>query len=270
MKLPWHRRNRNTGVRTRVINAPSETVARLYAPGEPEIKPRYHVSPVTDSWSFRLVDRHGQYYPIFPGFYAALLRFVYTVEGTAEPMKDRTFAPHPFRLHDQGDSVYDWEWPIPWPYFPVKRPARWHPWFRDPPEDTGETRTVEVEHKDGTKTVSSEKVFKKGRLHFGVLHKGQVEIPALGKDTGEEIIDYVNGWEEKGHSAVLAEIAVNRAIRAEAIAKLEGTRQTLMALAEKYTIEAQRGNITKQMLDDLARLRRSSGHEPGLEDKEDG
>lgn len=262
MKWPWRKRKKG-GVKTRVINAPSETIARLYAPGEPDIKPRYHVSPVTDSWAFRLVERHGKYYPVFPGFFNALLRVVYTVEGTAEPIDDELLTKYPLRVYDQGESIYDWEWPIPWPYRPVKRPPCWHPWFRAPPHDTGETKTIEVSHKDGTKSVSTEPIIEKGKLHFSVLHEAKVEIPALGKDTSEEIIDHANGWEEKGERAALAEVATNRAIRAEQTAKVEGTRQTLAAYAERFTKEAQKGTITKQIQDDLAKLSKDADAESG-------
>ena len=213
---------------------------RFYFPKLPGREPGYKVAPLTDSQAIRLVKRHGRYYPIFDGLFPTLLRLVYGIEGSTEPFDDTLLGGYPIREYDLGESVYDWEYVVPWPYRSRKRPPCWHPWFRDPPYTEDQiTRTKDKETggvREEKKTVSA-----KGRLRFAVLHKGSVGVPALTLGTYRAVIDYAHGYGGLGEMAALRDVALERAIRAEGAIAIEGSRLAMKSYDEKFRDEAEEG-----------------------------
>jgi hypothetical protein len=222
--------------------SPSQ-IERFYHPKLPDAKPGYQVAPLTDSWAFRLVKRHGRQYPVFSGFFSALLRFRYGVEGVVLPYEDRVFGDgegYPIREYDVGQSAYDFEEMVPWPLRPkVVRPC-WHPWYRAPPHT--EERLIKTKNREtGEVTEKKETVRVKGALNLFVLHKGSVEVPALSLGSYRVMVDYAHHYGGLGEMAALRDVALERAIRAEGAIAIEGSRLAMKSYDEKFRDEAEEG-----------------------------
>lgn len=240
-----------------IERGPSEPLGYLYKPRAAETQPHYEIAPLTDSVVVRVVERHNLRYPVGDGFGEALKRFFFGLEKTTSPLNDEVFRRFPLLLRDQGQSAYAWKWLLPWPIYPEDKRSCWHPWYRDPPTTTGEKVTVETD-KEGKKTESKEPVVVKGKLRWNVLHKGYVNVPALGFEVAQHVIDYAHGQQAVGELAALSEIAINRAIRAEDLASVEGSRQSLAQYRNHFEAEGAKGShsMATEIMGELARLKR--------------
>lgn len=226
---------------------------RFYFPAKVRGKdstPGYKVAPVTDSAVVRLVDRHGVLYPVFRGFYPTLLRLVYGVEGCAEPYKDDLLGKYPVRELDLGESAYDWESPIPWPFKWRKRPPVWHPWFRDPGHK--EVVTRKAKDKDGEVTEKTEEVFVKGKLRFAVLIKATTQAPVLSLGSYRATIDHAHSHGSLDEMAAMKDLAVERVVKAEGEIKVEASRQALQYINAMLEKEAEEGTSRPSLMGKLS------------------
>lgn len=255
--MKWPRRAK----RGAPARGPSQSAYYFYGPRAAKSQPRYRMSALTDSKVVRLVAVNGLTYPVFDGFFNALLRFIYRAENCTEPFNEN-LAEHPFRIYDQGESIYTYKLLIPWPADTDKVEPCWHPWYRAPPTKTRVvTKTTD---KEGKVTELEEDKITKGKLSLFVLHPGHVTAPGLGFHSAETIIDHSHQYEALGEEAITAEIATRRALHAEAVTHVEASRSALENYTDKFSEEAKRGSMSADILSDVRKITRKgekTGHD---------
>ena len=261
MKLSFWKKGKAPSKGQSPARGPSMATGYLYGPKAAVTQPHYEIAPLTDSCAIRVVERNNLLYPVWDGFGEALKRFIFGLEATTDPLDEEVLRDFPYKIRDQGDSIYTWMWLIPWPFWVDAKPSCWHPFFRLPPV-TGGSRNVKTTDKDGSVHESTESVTVKGKLMLNVLHRGHVNVPALGVETAEEMVDYAHGFRSRGELSALAEVSINRAIHAEEMAAVEASRQSLDRYRQHFVAESQKGQSMPQMIQEqLAKLKRKGERE---------